>query len=609
MSARAENAAGVSGRVLLDHHPVANATVYAYQVVERSFQKALTDPAGQFLFRDLPAGLYKIVAHKAGTPPAVLVLARRAAGDSQFVQVELADDSENAAGDFWELRADVPGDVLRDLAPTLISLASRYETTPNASRLDGQLSATAGFEQLRSDMTAQVSGANVDVQGAVGAMKLQVAGEFRNMVASLGGSDNSLTGDGVFGRAASFDLGLSSDSSGVIGLSGESHQLSLGPSDPSGPVDFSSYQVRYAKDFGEVGSTSLNAQYVNENGIYSGSRFAPRVLPGSSSLLTIQGSFARTLGDTGQLRSGLRFREVVSDDPRLGPDGRINQFMDLWSRGQNEVAPALVLQYGLYTTLRDGSVSLLPKGGLLVHLTPEWQASLSASHRMVATTQDPFADDFAPVIFDEEFACEDADTACYEGQLLHGEGEDNSIRFRGSWREFDRTLRIFLRDDFLATTEGFFFVPGDRLPQVHASIRRRLGRTVVAKLSSSYASGGGGEYLAANRGAYENGVAFMTTSLDTKIEPTSTGFYLSFQRFEQHLVPLDRRGRRVGGQEAQLQRVEFVVSQDLSALFDLAANWAVQVGMEVAKGGTLLAPTVENNDYRRSLTTGLAVRF
>src|SRR5512139_1695420 len=72
--ASSASATGVSGRVVLAEDPVAKATVYAYRVVERTFDKVATDDSGRFLFDALPAGLYKIVAHKVGLTPAVLVL-------------------------------------------------------------------------------------------------------------------------------------------------------------------------------------------------------------------------------------------------------------------------------------------------------------------------------------------------------------------------------------------------------------------------------------------------------------------------------------------------------------------------------------------------------
>ncbi len=602
--------AGVSGRVVHgDDEPVANATVFAYQVIERTFTKALTDDAGNFLFKDLPAGLYKIVAHKSGLPTAVLVLARRAAADSQFVQVALPEKTPSSGENFWDLRAEVPSDVLRDLAPGAIALATLTPQASARAHLNGQVVASAGVEQFGPDVVAPVASANLDVRSAVGKMQLEVAGHFKNLGGNpAAGSVNPVSPD-VVGRAASFDVGLSGAATGEFGISGEDHQFSLGSARSAGPVDFARYQLRYAKDFGEVGSTSVHAQYVDESGLYAPSRFAPVALPASSRLWTIQGNYSRSLGESSQIKAGMRFRETSLDDLRFDASGRLRQFLDLWSQGQSELNSTLVLQYGLFTTLRDGSVSLLPKGGLVVRLAPEWQGSISASHRIVATKTDPLANDFAPIVLGDELACEDTDAACYEAEIAHGDDEDTGLHLRGSWREFDRTIRIFLRTDFLADGEGIFFVPGDQLPEIHASVSRKIGASFVTSLSSSYAEGGGGQFQALNRRTYHNDVTYLSTALDTTYKPTATGVYLAFHKVDQRLTPTRIGGRRLVSPAGDLQRVELVVSQDLSSLFDLASKWAVHVGMEVAKGNTLLAPATDPDHYRRSVTTGLAVRF
>ena len=59
----------------------------------------------------------------------------------------------------------------------------------------------------------------------------------------------------------------------------------------------------------------------------------------------------------------------------------------------------------------------------------------------------------------------------------------------------------------------------------------------------------------------------------------------------------------------ELDRVQVVVSQDLSELFDLAQSWAVNVGMELVRGESLVNPIDEGGDTRRRITTGVAVRF
>jgi hypothetical protein len=51
------------------------------------------------------------------------------------------------------------------------------------------------------------------------------------------------------------------------------------------------------------------------------------------------------------------------------------------------------------------------------------------------------------------------------------------------------------------------------------------------------------------------------------------------------------------------------LSQDLTALFDLATSWAVRVGVEVVRGETLLEPATDPDEFRRRLTTSVAVRF
>ena len=106
---------------------------------------------------------------------------------------------------------------------------------------------------------------------------------------------------------------------------------------------------------------------------------------------------------------------------------------------------------------------------------------------------------------------------------------------------------------------------------------------------------------------YENEVSFLSTALDTRIESSATGVYLAFHRVEQRLEPM-RVGRRIP--QVALERMELVLTQDLNRLFDLAANWAVRVGMELSKGATLFQAEPDDREaLRHRLTTGFAVRF
>src|SRR5688572_2517366 len=74
---------GVGGQVLGEAAPLPAAFVYAYQLTDLSVRKVLTDAKGSFLFQDLPTGLYKIIAHKPGFIPVVVMLTRTAAQNYQ----------------------------------------------------------------------------------------------------------------------------------------------------------------------------------------------------------------------------------------------------------------------------------------------------------------------------------------------------------------------------------------------------------------------------------------------------------------------------------------------------------------------------------------------
>lgn len=613
-AARAEGGVGLAGRVLAATQPVPEATVYAYQVVEKTLRHVLTDGSGEFLFSDLPAGLYKIIAHKAGFAPVVTVLTRRTAAENQFVQVELP--RPVAAGEpdgFWQLRAEVPGDVLREMnLPAdgeLISLVPPAPAEVKVPAMATQVAATTAVGELRSDTLAQVLVGAVGLRGRVGRVDLQLDGNFRTLDAGLEPLDNA----GLTGESAALRVRLSAPDAGRFDLAAESNRLVSAANGEASPFDFERFLFRYRRDLGDDSSTALLAQYVDESGAYAGRRMHPLDLPLASRALRLEGTYARDLGDDSKLRSGLRYRESLRDYPtRRGPsaDGSVlDRSLDAWSFADWQVGGTYVVQYGLFTTARDGSVSLAPRGGLVVHFRPEWQASIAATRR-VSLTEDPtLRGEFVPGTLGSSLACEDAEAYCYEVGLIHGEEGGDHVSVGGSWREFDRTVRLFLEDDFFAAGEGIFLVPGDRLPELHATFSRRLGNSLVTHWTTSFADGGGGAFLAANRRVYQNDVAYLSTALDTTIRPTSTGIYLAFHRVEQRLDLL-RRGLRRPGASAELERLEIAVSQNLAPLFDLDSDWAIRLGLELLRGGTLFESLpVDPGQLRHRITTGVAVRF
>ncbi len=600
---------GVAGRVLQADSPVAEAAVYAYRVVENTFSTVKTDGAGEFLFASLPAGLYKIVALKSGMMPAVLVLARQAAEEAQYVQVELTAGTATES-DFWALRGEVTSDVLREMSPSALLLSPVSFAQPAA--FSGQVVADAGMQEIGDGLVGQSTGAQVDLRSVAGRIRVGLQGTFRNLAVAGDNGDGFAGFDAATGKEASFRLNLTGSEAGLLAFSGQTRRLEGGTTvDPLNNLGFARYQVRYERAVGEASSADFNAFYVDESGAIGDERLVPQELPDASRVWAVQGGYGWTMGDDAQLSTGLRYRETLRDTRIPGPDLASDRYLDLWSKGKSDLTPTLVFHYGLFSTLHDGSVSLLPQGEVVVHLSPQWQASVSASRRLRTGNEDALQSDFAAYAFDGSLSCDNAETTCYQARLARGEGSDDQFRVQGSLRQFDRTVRLLLQEEAFTAGEGIFFVPGDEIPELHASLRHKIGESLIADWSSSYGSGGGGEYQAVNRRTYSNKVAYLTTALNTRFVPSSTGVYVAFHRAEQQLEPVRRVvGRRqVPGTTAEMERLELALSQDLSSLFQLASDWAIRVGMEFVRGGTLLSPLPPTDGVRRNVTTSVAVRF
>ena len=131
----------LTGKVTTSATPLAQARVYAYQVSDLTLRRVDTDGIGSFLFSELPAGLYKIIAFKSGFVPAVVLLQRHSAEAVQYLEVDLApQDQVSAEGgsDFWSLRK---GPLLSLIVlggsfvkPVITGTAARHSNLDNRAR-------------------------------------------------------------------------------------------------------------------------------------------------------------------------------------------------------------------------------------------------------------------------------------------------------------------------------------------------------------------------------------------------------------------------------------------------------------------------------------------
>lgn len=636
-------AASVDGRVSSQSAPLRAASVYAYQLADLSLEKVTTGTEGEFSFASLPVGLYKIIAFKPGFVPTVVMLSRLAADARQFLDLELNPHTEivDSRGSFWELREKIPSDVLRDIqiAAAGDEFGVRSYSDLTGSPFSAKMQASTGHRESLNYGEATVAGGQLDIEGKFRDFLVGISGNFSQLEPETAFGQDSATG-----RTQQVALDLVNPDRSRLKLSSLSNSLTTFDHGADS-IDFQHHMVSWMQPIGRDSRSEIKAQYTEENNFYNQGPIDALGLPDSSRALRVEGSYTTPLTQRATIQAGFRYRDLQSEYA-VAPIDTFSvlpqETMELFSRGGVRLKPAVVVEYGLFSTLRDGSLSLVPQGGVIVNLTDKWRASTSASHR-IDQTNDFSYNDFTPAFFNDGDACETAAEYCYKLMLSRVWGADQSMSLGAVHRKYSDTMRMYFDRDFYDRLESLFFVPGDSMPEVQFELTRRLTPDILTRLESNVASGGGGVLVGGNQTNYENSVSYMVTSLDTQFEGTATGVFIAFHHLQQNLDPLagqpilpaveqipsfsfggyvntplavnlssfDDAAAAVNGvgKQLELQRLQLMLSQDLSILHHLAADWAVHVNMELSRGSTPDSALYDEHDLRKRLTGGIAVKF
>jgi len=606
---------GVRGRVSAEAaSPLGRATVFAYELAHSSVTKAVTGADGVFRFDGLPPGVYKLIAFKAGYEPGVVLLSRAAAGALQFVELKLAAEhrDDRAGEDFWAVRDQIPPDVLRDLEGLrLAELAlPGVIVTPrgDVGAFHTAFTAMTGVESAGAGGASQLAGGGIDMKGRIGSLRLGVSGEFWRLAAS----DDAPIGTTPQGQAAALALRMTGSGEGQIDVTTVSHRLSMAESfDDS--ADFERYRVSWSQPMGERSRSRFLAQYTSQNNFLRPG--GPDSLGASASrALNLEGSYQVEISDRSSIETGLRYRERDGGFRAVDRLAEQERALELFGKGGWRFQPSVLVEYGLYTQLRDGSMALAPQGGVVVQLGDHWQATATASQRLEQGDARPL-DAFTPVRFatvgqdPAGRGCHDLEAHCYRVLLARqGGADDTTFAVGATHRQLAETLHLYFDDDFLDHLESLYLVQGDEVPEVEVMFERRVAPRVLARLESSYAEGGGGLLYAVDDKPYENRVSYLVTSLDTRFQASSTGVFLAFHHLSQGVQPLTAATPAVPPME--LERLQLMLSQDLNVLMRLAADWALHLNFEVSRGSLPFALQSANDDeVRRRVTGGLSVKF
>ncbi len=616
--AEAEKAV-VAGKIVGQSAPVADATVYAYEVASYSLKKVLTDGYGRFLLGSLPAGMYKIIAYKEGFAPTIELLLRRRQQDRQYLEIEMHEEKVGdirQGEDFWSVRSRVPADVLRDIQHSWTSTDDEIGTGTRIAGLThfgGQMLAQSGVEQLGGAFgEAQMTGAEFDLQGAVGQLQVDINGQYK-LLASDGSSNLGQIPDA---EVAAVSVAIENDQESKLSLASSNGQLTRFRDNDMTSIDMEHYRLQWSRKAGAHGTSDVTAQYTEEANYHNTGMADPIAIPDSSRTWNLQGAYTGALTDRTSLQAGVTYQQRIGRG-LLGPafggeqlqnDPLSNETIGIYGLADSQIVPRVVVEYGLYSSVRDGSLSLMPHGGLVLDMGSKWKARTSFARRVDERAPDEPYRGFSTALYSDKTTCRKAGEACYEVFFSRGEGTgDDSISVGAVHREFAETLQLYFSPDFFDRLESLFVVEGDELPELQFSMVRRIAPKILAKLESNIAAGGGGIFYATDERPYENQIRYLVTSLDTHFQQTSTGVFVAFHHLEQELNPVSDRPSSATS-EREMQRLQLMLTQDLNVLADFASNWAVRFNVELSRGATPYTLATDD-ELRKKLTGGISVSF
>ena len=619
----------LSGHVQSLAAPLPQSMVYAYHLGDTSLRKVVSDLEGNFRFDSLPAGLYKVIAFRNGFVPSIALLTRASAQAQQFLDLELQEDSATAPADensFWTVRDRIPSDVLREIETAAAEVDvnnARLDQRFTPRNVETQMQAVAGMQEGLEVGNAQLAGGSVGIQGEVNDLYIGLTGNF---VELQPGANTETSAAVSNGRTQLVSVQVeSSDQSAVRVTSLSNRMVSPGSKSSNlSNIGLESHSVSWTQRVGDTGRSDFAVYYTEENNFYRQAPIEPLGIPDASRSWQIEGSYRAALTSRSNFETGVRYlnRQTEFFTPRRPVAGFATPLpterIDVFGKAGLQVRPAILVEAGFLSSLRDGSLSAVsPTGGMVVSLGQNWRAHASGSYQVRNLQVDAMHQGFTPVLFEEHSnACGYSEEYCYQ-LLVSRKGKNfDQMSLGFTHRRFGETLHLYFNEDFFNRLESLYLVSGDEIPEVQFSASHQFTPMILATLRSNIAAGGGGILLTADRSRYENEVRYLVTSLDTQFRQTSTGVLLAFHHMAQQLTPVQQHQGRWRQRVAQptlveLERLQVLLSQDLVIFSEAVADWAVQLNMEVSRGLPEAIPTVAeaNDDLHKRITGGVAVKF
>ena len=596
----------ISGVVSHMERPIADALVVLYNLQESTLTRSHTATDGTFLMVSAPVGVYDLIAIKKGFRPALQRVWHQA--DPQrlsAVHIELASLGPEAkqkpvADNLWELRDQLPVDVLREIAFEAEAPAKTANNRALGSSMGGEVQAASDLAAGESSLARTTVGLN---GGLPNGWRYALHGDY-SAVADHGNvtADTSTT----TGNAAGVALDVATSPLDHLSLQTRRNTLSF---HEDGPASLETHGVSWSRGVEEGTVESVTARYVEETNLYRATATGPAsISPIASRTWEVRANYARPATDSPGVTVSMTYRHR---EGTTGPSGVSTDGTFLVSAPDADLSAATSTKLSSHAQVEGGVVARYLSGGYglaptatvrydvgdqtAVFVKGLWRAKESGIGGGTTMPLVLSIDDRSDATATKEFAVG-----------LQRNGDDgSSFLVEVSSRRVGESVRAFFEGDFLTDFDSVYFFDGNMVRQYRASGTHRLSNSVSGTVNAMYGTIGS-DLAAPSAAAYgitSNSGHYWSARASVEIIPTHTGVAVLVRGARQTLETL------AAPQANDSSKVAVSVSQDLSVvgLSPFGSAWRLLMALESARS----TATGERDDAQstKRLLGGLAISF
>lgn len=559
----------VLGTVTNAANPVANALVIALNTQDLAATQVWTGVDGTFTLPSLRAGVYKIIAVKAGFAPLVTTLVPTKPNHhlALKLQTEKQARRKSTNQEIWELRGSLPADVLRDLDFALepLEMASSYEIP----RFRGEMQSLTGVAtQPANPAYAQTS---VGVQGRIGDT-WQVG--LRGKLQRFENPDDEATFGSPIAESTAMSMELRSSPTQAYRVGSTKSSWTYRDREAGETqADVSAHNFEWRN-----GLTRVEVRYFEQDNLF-------RDTPVQSNLIEIGGTMPVIQSRRGDLGIALR---VTQESVETNADAL--RTADLSANGTVVLVPTMILHYGMASRIGLEGQEFAPRTGAEWKLTEN--SSIIGSVLYKVLDRDPSVTALPSLVFWSESA---RVLPRYEYTVGFVSGKEGKNRFSAiaTVSAVDDPLRVVFADDSNQFWDGLYVGTGDVRRDLRVAYRRDFSLFAID------VAGTAGTATPSNATSEEREKVYVTGDLQSTFMPTRTSLAVSYREIQQP-------GQN-GDEDYETERIHLRMAQSLYLPIDIK----LLLGLELARAehSPYLMDSLTPEGRSKKYIGGLALNF